>query len=84
VQRKTARDSQEVASVPDHFVRSLGPGKPLDSAARAFFEPRLVETSATSECTPAAGVASAYAELSGGGDDAPGVLQIYFGSDAEK
>ena len=39
---------------------------------------------ALAEILRSAGVASAYAELSGGGDDAPGVLQINFGSDAEK
>jgi len=39
---------------------------------------------ALAEILRSAGVASAYAELSGDGDDAPGVLQINFGSDAEK
>jgi hypothetical protein len=39
---------------------------------------------ALAEILRSAGVASAYGELSGGGDDAPGVLQINFGSDAEK
>jgi hypothetical protein len=39
---------------------------------------------ALAEILRSAGVASAYAELSGGGDDAPGILQINFGSDAEK
>jgi hypothetical protein len=39
---------------------------------------------ALAEILRSAGVASAYAELSGDGDDAPGVLQINFGSDDEK
>jgi hypothetical protein len=36
------------------------------------------------EIVRSAGVASAYAEFSGDGDDAPGVVQIFFGRDAEK
>ena len=39
---------------------------------------------ALAEIIRSAGVASAYAELSGDGDDDPGVLQIFFGIDAEK
>ena len=41
LQRKTERASECAASVPDDFLRSLGPGQPLDSATRAFFEPRF-------------------------------------------
>jgi hypothetical protein len=41
VQRKTDRSSDGAGSVPDNFVRSLGPGQPLDSATRAFLEPRF-------------------------------------------
>ena len=36
------------------------------------------------EIVRSAGLTSAYAELSGDGDDAPGVLQINFDKDAEK
>ena len=39
---------------------------------------------ALAEIVRSAGVASAYAELSGNGDDAPGVLHINFARDAEK
>jgi len=42
VQRKAdlpAAPAQQ--GVPDDFVRDLGPGQPLDSATRAFFEPRF-------------------------------------------
>ncbi|MGH4010361.1 MAG: eCIS core domain-containing protein [Pseudonocardiaceae bacterium] len=39
---------------------------------------------ALAEIVRSEGVASVYAELSGDGDDAPGVLQINFGRDAEK
>jgi hypothetical protein len=39
---------------------------------------------ALAEIVRSEGLASAYAELSGDGDDAPGVLQISFGRDAEK
>jgi hypothetical protein len=41
VQRKTDGNSGGASSVPDTFVRNLGPGQPLDSATRAFFEPRF-------------------------------------------
>src|SRR5262249_53251738 len=41
LQRKTERASEGAASVPDDFLGSLGPGQPLDSATRAFFEPRF-------------------------------------------
>ena len=39
---------------------------------------------ALAEIVRSAGVASAYTEISGYGDDAPGVLQINFAGDAEK
>lgn len=39
---------------------------------------------ALAEIVRAGGIATARAELSGGGDDAPGVLQIFFGRDAER
>ena len=39
---------------------------------------------ALAEIVRSEGVSSVYAELSGDGDDAPGVLQIFFGIDAEK
>jgi hypothetical protein len=39
---------------------------------------------ALAEIVRAQGVLSARAERSGGGDDAPGSLQIMFGSDAER
>jgi hypothetical protein len=41
VQRQTEHGSDSLASVPDDFIRNLGPGAPLDSDARAFFEPRF-------------------------------------------
>lgn len=42
VQRKTAAlATSSTDSVPDNFLHSLGPGQPLDSATRAFFEPRF-------------------------------------------
>jgi hypothetical protein len=41
VQRKTEGVSESSDSVPDDFVKSLGPGRPLTSATRAFFEPRF-------------------------------------------
>jgi hypothetical protein len=41
VQRKTEQRSNNSGSVPDDFVRDLGPGEPLDTATRAFFEPRF-------------------------------------------
>src|ERR671918_2647855 len=41
VQRKTEQDLQNSSSVPDDFLRSLGPGELLDSATRAYFEPRF-------------------------------------------
>ena len=43
VQRKTKGSSHSLGSVPDDFLRDLGPGQPLDGAARAFFEPRFGE-----------------------------------------
>ena len=41
VQRKTEQVSDSSGSIPDDFLQSLGPGQPLDSATRAFFEPRF-------------------------------------------
>lgn len=42
IQRKPAgRRSGHPPAVPDGFVRSLGPGRPLDGSSRAFFEPRF-------------------------------------------
>lgn len=41
VQLKTDNPTGMIASVPDNFISSLGPGQPLDSATRAFFEPRF-------------------------------------------
>lgn len=41
MQRKTDRNFGGAGSVPDSFVRHLGPGQPLGSATRAFFEPRF-------------------------------------------
>jgi hypothetical protein len=42
VQRKTAAlATSSTDSVPDNFLHSIGPGQPLDSATRAFFEPRF-------------------------------------------
>src|SRR5262245_6757812 len=38
VQRNTEQDSDSSDFVPDDFLRNLGPGQPLDSATRAFFE----------------------------------------------
>ena len=41
VQRKMEQGSNSSGSVPDDFVRDLGPGEPLDAATRTFFEPRF-------------------------------------------
>lgn len=41
VQRQAEHASNAGGSVPDSFVHSLGPGQPLDSNTRAFFEPRF-------------------------------------------
>ena len=41
VQRKSEREYDSVGSVPDDFIRNLGPGQPLDPATRAYFEPRF-------------------------------------------
>jgi len=42
VQRKTAAlATSSTDSVPDNFLHHLGPGQPLDSSTRAFFEPRF-------------------------------------------
>lgn len=40
VQRKSISDAQ-TAPVADNFIQNLGPGQPLDTATRAFFEPRF-------------------------------------------
>jgi hypothetical protein len=39
--RKTEQPADSRDSVPDDFIRNLGPGKSLDAATRAFFEPRF-------------------------------------------
>ena len=68
VQRKAdlpAAPAQQ--GVPDDFVRDLGPGQPLDSATRAFFEPRFghdysrVRVHANGEAATAASAVSARA-----------------------
>jgi hypothetical protein len=41
MQRKAERDRDKSGSVPEDFLQDLGPGQPLDSATRAFFEPRF-------------------------------------------
>jgi hypothetical protein len=42
VQRKPAgKRTPQSPSVPDGFVRDLGPGRPLDPSTRTFFEPRF-------------------------------------------
>src|SRR5574341_544676 len=42
VQRETAQTSDTAdASVADSFIENLGPGQLLDSATRAYFEPRF-------------------------------------------
>jgi hypothetical protein len=41
VRRKTEQGSDISAFVPDDFLRNLGPGDPLGSDTRAFFEPRF-------------------------------------------
>ena len=41
VQRKAERRSDGAGAVADDFVRNLGAGQPLDTATRAFFEPRF-------------------------------------------
>lgn len=41
VQRKADGRSDKAGSVADDFVRNLGPGAPLNSATRAYFEPRF-------------------------------------------
>src|SRR5262245_22988676 len=41
LQRKTEPVSDSSVSVPDDFLRDLGPGEPLDSHSRTFFEPRF-------------------------------------------
>jgi len=41
VQRKAKHVSDTTATVPDSFVNDLGPGQPLDSATRSYFEPRF-------------------------------------------
>lgn len=41
VQHKTEKDLKSSPSVPDDLLRDLDPEQSLDSAARAFFEPRF-------------------------------------------
>ncbi len=41
LQLKTDQSSDRLGSVPDDFVRNLGPGEPLDAATRAYFEARF-------------------------------------------
>src|SRR5262249_48840146 len=41
LRRKTEQPADSRDSVPDNFIRNLGPGESLDAATRAFFEPRL-------------------------------------------
>lgn len=42
VQRRTAAlGNSSTSTIPDNFLHSLGPGQPLDSATRDFFEPRF-------------------------------------------
>src|SRR5262245_7865744 len=41
VQRKTEQSSDSLAWVTDNFLGDLGPGEPLDTTTRAYFEPRF-------------------------------------------
>jgi hypothetical protein len=41
LQRNIEQSPHSVGSVPDDFIRNLGPGEPLDAATRAYFEPRF-------------------------------------------
>ncbi len=41
VQRNAEQGAASSAFVPDDFLRDLGPGEPLGSNSRAFFEPRF-------------------------------------------
>ncbi len=40
-QRKRHDGSHSSSLIPDNYVQGLGPGQPLDSATREFFEPRF-------------------------------------------
>ena len=87
-QYKTAHRIQKMLSGNQTFVvtgEHMGGGVNRTRTVVSYWsdldKPRA---DALAEILRSAGVASAYAELSGDGDDAPGVLQINFGSDAEK
>jgi len=41
VQRMTEGGSDHAAAIPDSLLHDLGPGQPLDSVTRNFFEPRF-------------------------------------------
>ena len=84
LRRKTEQPADSRDSVPDNFIRTLGPGESLDAATRAFFEPRFgcdfggarVHTDGKAAASARSVNASAYTVgrhvILGGGQYAPG------------
>jgi hypothetical protein len=87
VQRKVARPSGPTDSVPNDFLRDLGPGQPLGPAERAFFEPRFgrdfghIRIHAGGKAAESAGSVEALAYTSGR-DIVFGEAQFAPGTDA--
>jgi hypothetical protein len=84
LQRRAENASEAGASVPENFLGDLGPGEPLDSATRVFFEPRFgrdfarvrIHTGARAEASARVMNALAYTVgqnvVFGAGEYAPG------------
>jgi len=80
VQKRLAGHARFVV-VKEYMSGALNRARTVVSYRSHLDKPRAEELAQT---VRSEGVPSAYAEVSGDGDDAPGVLQIFFGRDAEK
>jgi hypothetical protein len=80
IQKKLTGNASFVV-VKDEMAGGLNRGRTVVSYFSDLDKPRA---EALAAIVRSEGVSSANAELDGDGDDAPGVLQIFFGRDAEK